>query len=425
MIKEKIAATIQKKFYYGWIIIALAAISMFFSSPGQTYSISTFIDAYILDFGFSRTMISSIYSMATVLSGLLLVFVGKAVDKHGPRRILVLVGIALAGAALFNSLIQGAIMMFFGFFMMRYLGQGSLTLIPGALVPQWFEKRRAFAISLMITGTLLGNLLVPALNIAVIKAYGWQSAWLVWTALALVVFVPLMAIFVINKPEDIGLLPDNKKISNSDILEDELVKMERNSFTLQEAIKTKEFWLIGLISMIMPFVNTGLMFHFFSIMKMQTIENQAASFVIGLVALPGFIMPLIAGTIIDRYRSKFIVMTTLIVITLDFLFLNYVKSIFAAAIFMIILGLANNIQGITLNIIWVKYFGRKYLGSIRGAAAVFGVIGSALGPLPFGLSYDLTGSYKTIIIITAMLTFTGMMMAASIQKPTKPTKSRH
>jgi cyanate permease len=303
--------------------------------------------------------------------------------------------------------------------MMRYLGQGSLTLIPGALVPQWFEKRRALAISLMTTGTILGTLIVPALNLSIIQNYSWQTAWRMWSVLALVVLVPLMALFVINKPEDIGLLPDNKAASDAETLQAEMDKMIATSWTLKEALRTKEFWLIGLISMIMPMVNTGLMFHFFSIMKLQGIDSSTAAIVIGLVALPGFFMPIFAGTIVDRYRSKFIILIALVVITLDFLFLNIVHSFITGAIFMLVLGLANNMQGVTLNVIWVKYFGRMHLGSIRGAAAVFGVIGSALGPLPFGLSYDLTGSYTTILFIVAGLTFTGAIMAASIKRPVK------
>jgi len=417
--RNNLALKIQKKLYYGWVIIALAVVAMFFSSPGQTFSISTFIDAYIADFGFSRTLISSIYSAATIISGILLVFVGRAVDKYGPRRMLVIVGILMVGATLFNSFINGIVMIFFGFFMMRYLGQGSLTLIPGALVPQWFEKRRALAISLMTTGTILGNLLVPALNLKIIQQYSWQSAWRVWSVLALIVLVPLMGLFIINKPEDIGLLPDNKTPGDKETLKAEMDKMVASSWTLQEALKTKEFWLIGLISMIMPMVVTGLMFHFFSIMKLQGLDPTTASIVIGLIALPGFFMPIFAGTIIDRYRSKFIVLISLVVITIDFLLLNFVHSFLSAAIFMLVLGLGLNMQSVTLNVIWVKYFGRLHLGSIRGAAAVFGVIGSALGPLPFGLSYDLTGSYTTIIIIVAGLTFAGAIMAASIKRPEK------
>ncbi len=419
MINKNIAKKINQRFYYGWIIIVMSALSVFFSSPGQTYSISTFINSYIADFGYSRTQISTIYSTATIISGSLLVLMGRAVDRKGQRVMMAIAGTMLAMACFFNSFIVNLQMMFFGFFMLRYFGQGSLTLIPGSLVPQWFEKRRALAISLYNLGGMFANMLIPAANFWFISQYGWQMAWRGWGLILLVLFVPMAWLFVVNRPEDIELLPDNQKVEHSDDLDKELDKMIRDSWTLSEAVKTKEFWFIGTISMIVPMVSTGLMFHFFSIMSLQGISETASSFVIGLVALPGFIMPLIANFIIDRFRSKFIIITTLSIIMLDLLFMLMVSSSFTASIFMLIYGLAVSIQNVTLGVIWVKYFGRLHLGSIRGAATVFTVIGSALGPLPFGLSFDLTGSYFSVFIAMALASFAGLILALSIKKPQK------
>ncbi len=419
MFNQKIGKSINEKFYYGWMIIFMAAIGVFFSAPGQTYSISAYIDSYIADFGYSRTLISSIYSIATVLSGTLLVFMGRGVDKYGPRRMLIIAGSMLAFACFFNSFITNMVMIFIGFFLSRYFGQGSLTLIPAALVPQWFEKKRAFAISLYTLGGMLGNILVPPFNIWMISKFGWQISWRIWGVLLIVLFVPLMATFIVNKPEDIGLLPDNRKTQSSKEMKDELVKMEKDSWTLNQALKTKEFWFIGIISMIPPMIVTGLMFHFFSIMSIKGVGATATSFIIGLIALPGFIMPLLAGLIVDKVRSRYIVTTTLTIIVLDLIFILFVNSAITASIFMLVYGLAMNLQNVTLNVIWVKYFGRNHIGSIRGAASVFMVVGSALGPFPFGLSYDITGDYNTAFIAMAIISAFSILMSLSIRKPIK------
>ncbi len=140
-------------------------------------------------------MISTVYSVATILSGSLIVFMGKAVDKFGQRRMLVIAGTMLAVSCMFNSFIINVPMIFFGFFMLRYFGQGSLTLIPGSLVPQWFDKNRALAMSLLAFGNMLGNMIVPAFNTYMISIVGWQMAWRGWSLLLLVIFVPLMAFF--------------------------------------------------------------------------------------------------------------------------------------------------------------------------------------------------------------------------------------
>jgi len=306
--------------------------------------------------------------------------------------------------------------------MLRYFGQGSLALIPGALVPQWFEKRRAFALSLLTLGFIMGNLLVPRLNIYLINTYGWNNAWRFWGLILIVIFTPIMWIFVINKPEDIRLLPDNIAIKSNKELEEELELVANSSFTLNEALHTKEFWFIGIISMILPMITTGMMFHFFSIMFEKDFTPESAALIIGLIALPGLIMPIIAGTIIDRFRSRYIIFIALLFILLDILFFLFTSSLIAAGIFMLIYGFFSNIQNITLNVVWVKYFGRLHLGAIRGAATVFGVVGSAFGTVPFGLAYDQTGSYSLAFISMAIFSGLGMILALSIRKPNKSSK---
>lgn len=417
--RRQFAHKVNSYLYYGWIILILSAIGTFFSSPGQTYSISAFIDSYIAEFGYSRTMISTVYSFATILSGTLIVFMGKAVDRFGQRRMLVIAGFMLALSCLFNSFIINIPMIFVGFFLLRYFGQGSLSLIPGSLVPQWFDKNRALAISFLAFGNMLGNMIVPAFNTYVISKFGWQIAWRGWSMLLLIVFIPLMALFIINKPEDIGLLPDNQKVKDQKELDYEIKKMTQESFTLNEALKTKEFWFVGIISMMIPMISTGMMFHFFSIMTTKNVDSTATAVVIGLIAVPGFFMPVLASAIVDKFRSRYILSMTSSLIGLDLLFMLLVNSVFTASVFILFYGLITNLQNVTINVIWVKYFGRLHLGSIRGAATVFMVIGSAFGTVPFGLSYDITGSYSPVFLAMAVLAFVGTVLSLSIRKPTK------
>lgn len=414
-----ISSKFKNKFYYGWIIIFVAALSVFFSAPGQTYSVSAFIDSYIDEFNYSRTTVSTIYSIATVFSGSLLVFMGKAVDKYGQKKMTIIASILLAVTCIFNSFISNMVMLSFGFFFLRYFGQGSMTLIPGSLVPQWFEKRRALAISLTNIGGVLANTFVPIINVFLISRISWHFAWRFWALALMIIFVPMILVLLVNKPEDIGLLPDNRKVISKAEFDEELYQMEKESWTLIQALKTKEFWFVGFISMLAPMISTGLMFHYFSIMAIRGIENQAAAIIVGFIALPGFIMPIISGLIIDRLRSKHIITFTLMLISFGLIFFTITSSFITAAVFMLLYGLAINIQSVTLSVIWPRYFGRKYLGSIRGAATIFMVLGSALGPIPFGLSFDLTGNYKVVFIMMTIVTLLSIVMAISIKKPKK------
>jgi hypothetical protein len=72
-----------------------------------------------------------------------------------------------------------------------------------------------------------------------------------------------------------------------------------------------------------------------------------------------------------------------------------------------------------MNTLWPSYFGRKHLGSIRGAGTIFMVIGSALGALPFGISKDITGDYNAAIFIMMGMSLMAFFMALALKKPVK------
>jgi MFS family permease len=417
---REMALKLNKRLYYGWMIVLISGLSFFFSAPGQTYSISVFINAYQKDFGYSSTLISSGYSIATTISGLSLIFMGKAVDRFGQKRMLMIVGVGLAITAFYNSFVANIGMIFVGFFLLRYLGQGSMTLIPNSLVPQWFEERRAFAISLAGIGNLLATLSVPLFNLWMITHFGWENAWRIWSIILMVGFVPLVYMFAINKPEDLGIPMENGLGENPDSVEASLAKMEKESFTLKQALRTKEFWIVGIISTIPSMFSTGVTFHFFRMMELRNVTNEYAAFIIGLIAFPAFFMPFIARIVIDKYPARFILSITLGLVILGMAWLAFaVNGPGTAIMFILFYGTAIAIQGVTLNYLWPTYFGRKYLGSIRGAATVFMVLGSALGPLPFGVEYDLLGTYTITILIMMVYTFIALLSSFFISKPLK------
>ncbi len=401
-------------------MVLVSAFGLFFSAPGQTYSISVFINAYQAEFGYSSALMSFGYMIATILSGSLLVVMGKMVDRFGQRVMMVTVGILLALTAFYNSYVMNIGMIFVGFFLLRYFGQGSMTLIPHSLVPQWFEKKRAFAISLENMGGLLATLSIPAFNYWLITQVGWEQAWRFWGIALLVLFVPVVFFTVINRPEDIGLSIDNNGSTSDDDKAKALAKLESESFTLKQALHTKEFWFIGLMSVIVPMFSTGVTFHFFRMMQQRQVGESQASFLIGMIAFPAFFMPFVARILIDQMKPKYVFLMTQIMIFMSMAFLAwFVNGTVSAMIFILFYGTAVAVQVVTLSTIWPTYFGRKYLGSIRGAATVFMVLSTAVGPFPLGLAYDLTGSFNPAIYLMMAMTIMAMFFALSIQKPIK------
>ncbi len=430
--------------YYGWIILAISATSMFFSGPGQTYSISVFIDYYINDFGLSRSLVSSIYSFATLLSGCLLFIMGRMIDRFGHRKVTFIVALMLGFTCLWNSFIVGPIMLFIGFFMLRYWGQGSLVLLPSTLVPQWFIKQRGRAFSFLNIGGFMGALSIPALNTWLIYTWGWPTTWRIWAVVIILGFAPLAYYLIRNKPEDMGLLPDspsgrelprvqyqtmsqtpNKSTDHSthqstDQSTDESSappgdpSIVEESWTLGEAIRTRAFWFI-LISVCVPsMVGTGIIFHLFSIFSENGLSRAAAPLVLGIMPFASFATSFVGGFLIERFKLHYILALAFIGYTGSMIVLLFSFSLFTAILFAIAIGASNGFIAVGQGVVWPNYYGRKHIGSIKSIVMTALVIASALGPLPFGVAFDYFQSYTEIIILMTMApTIADLLMAIS------------
>lgn len=405
-------------FYYGWVIVALAGFGVFFSGPGQTYSVSVFINSYIQDFGWSRSLVSGIYSFATLAAGLLLFLIGRLVDRFGQRVMMAAVGLMLAAACFWNSFVLGPITLFAGFFMLRLFGQGSMTLVPNTLVPQWFIKKRGRALSIMTIGAFMSSAAFPPINVWMIHTWGWPVAWRVWGVLLCLLFVPLALIFVRNRPEDMGLLPDHAPPEGVAGAGSQAHDSYEVDWTLKEATRTRAFWLVLLCVAIPAMVNTGVTFHLVSILGRDSVSPAISALVLSLMSIIGFPMTFFAGYIVDRFKVHRVLAYSFIGQLGFLILLIFVHSTATAIVFGVIWGLVNGMERITLNVVWPDYFGRKHLGSIKGFATTFIVIGSAFGPLPFGIAFDLFHGYTQILMAMMIFPIIGFI-SAFISSPPK------
>ncbi|MFN2744997.1 MULTISPECIES: MFS transporter [unclassified Bacillus (in: firmicutes)] len=416
-------ANIQKApFYYGWMIVLISALGVFFSGPGQTYSNSIFIDEYIHHFGWSRSEVSGIYSAATLCAGILMMFVGRFIDKLGQRNMMVIVGLALGAACFFNSFAVNIWMVAVGFFLIRLFGQGSMTLLPNTLVPQWFIRKRGRAMSFMAVGSFASAALFPVLNAWMIEKWNWQFTWQVWGFLLVFFFAPVAFLIVRNRPEDIGLLPDGGTKDGEDEKDIAMrlhAPIAEEDWTLKEAMKTGSFWYVLICVSIPALVNTGITFHLLSILGENSLSPQVAANVLSLMALIGFPITMVSGFLLEKIKTNLLLAFIFILELILLLLLLGTNSIGAAILFGVVWGVASGLERITLNIIWPNYFGRRYIGSIKGIAMAVTVVGSAFGPLPFGVGFDIFQSYTPVLVMLMILPGAGFICALLARKPIK------
>ena len=403
-------------FHYGWVIIAIAALSQFFSGPGQTYSNSIFINYYIEDFGWSRSTVSGIYSAATLTAGFLLFFVGRLIDRNGSRKMAVAVSIALAVACFFNSFVTSLIMLFIGFFFIRLLGQGSMALISSSLIPQWFVKKRGRAISIAAIGGLVSSAAFPLLNVWLIEAFGWRSSWLILGIIIIVCFTPLALFLIQNSPEEMGLLPDNGDALKK---QPERKAAEEVSWSVKEASKTRAFWLLLLCAAIPGIVNTGLTFHLVSIFAEKSLSLETAAGILSLTALIGLPVTFVTGILLEKVKVQYMLTLVFAGELLSLFLLQKADFLAAAIIFGLVWGISMGIERIVMAVVWPNYFGRKHIGSISGISMAMVVTGSALGPLPLGIAFDMFGGYVQILWALMIFPVFGIVAALLADPPQK------
>ncbi|TWT13185.1 MFS transporter [Planomicrobium sp. CPCC 101079] len=420
--KEKIEtgnkpSAIRTPFYYGWLIVIIAGLSHFFSGPGQTFSNAIFIDYYIQEFGWSRSVVSGIYSAATLLAGFSLFMVGRLVDKIGARKMAVIISVLLAMASVFNSFVVNWAMLFIGFFAVRLFGQGSMTLLPNSLVPQWFIGQRGRALSLAALGGMIGSAAFPLINVWMIEAYGWRTAWQILGASIIIIFTPLAFLFIRNRPEDIGLRPDNKPVGNEQ--EDQAQLTADISWTVNEAKKTRSFWLLLFCVAVPALVNTGMTFHLVSIFSLQSLAPETAATVLSLMAVIGFPVTFLAGYLLDKVRVQWMLAVVFAGELLSIFLLKETTVYSTAIVFAVVWGFMLGIERVTLSVVWPNYFGRQHLGSITGISMAVMVVGSALGPLPFGLFFDRFNGYDEVLWVIMVFPLLGIIASLLAAPPKK------
>ena len=415
---------VQFPFYYGWVIVVIAALSQFFSGPGQTYANAIFIDYYIAEFGWSRSTVSGLYSAATLGAGFLLFFVGRMIDTAGFRKMTVIISAGLAAACLFNGFVMNAFMLFIGFFFIRLLGQGSMTLISKSLVPQWFIKKRGRALSIAAIGGLVSSAAFPLVNVWLIENFGWRMSWQLLGLSILLIYIPLAFLFVRHRPEEIGLLPDNGEgdLGNEEETE-ENEKIHKPtvdvSWTVKEAMKTKAFWLLLFCVAIPALTNTGLTFHLLSIFSEQSLSPELAATILSMTALIGFPITFLTGFLLEKIKVRYMLALVFCGEIITIFLLLQVHLMSAAILFGVVWGFKMGMEKITLAIVWPDYFGRMHLGSITGISMAMMVVGSALGPLPFGMAYDFFGGYEEVLWGIMLFPALGIAAALLAKPPEK------
>ena len=384
--------------YYGWVALMAATVGLAMTIPGQTVGVSVFLDRVLDDLDLSRSAASSAYAAATLLGALALPTVGRLVDRHGPRRSVVVIAAAFAVACITMSLARGLITLLLGFTLIRALGQGALGLVSVHEVNIWFVRRRGLAVGIAGAGFAVATALAPAGINALIEPFGWRMAYFLLGMIVLLLMVPVGGGLFRDHPENYGIAADPPGRGDRRSAE----PVERH-YRPEEARRTLTFWLYVAGGFLTGALGTGLVFHHYSIMAQSGVPRSTAS--VMFIAF-GFVIAgsgLVTGFLIDRIPPRFLLSGSLGLMGITMLAATRISTAAAVVAYGTGLGV---MQGMSQSLqagVYAHYFGRLHIGAIRGLAGAVNIAGSALGPLLLAVAFDSSGTYTPVLVITAFL----------------------
>lgn len=396
-------------FFYGWIILAASVVGVLASAPGQTTGVSTFTDYLIDSVNINRNQISTAYMVGTICSSLLLTWAGLQYDKYGARWTAITAASLLAVVLLLLSQADRIIktvagdsgtftynfiaisIMIFLFFLLRFSGQGVLTMASRNMLMKWFIARRGFANGIMSVFVALGFSIAPLTFDGLIQETSWRNAWIIAAGVIGVLFIIFAFVLFRDNPEDVGLEPDGKKHKHR---EHDVTIRPFKQFTLKEARITLPFWLYAIPLAMYSLYITGFSFHLISIFDDADMSREKALAVFIPISFISVGISFTGGWISDRIKLKYLLYFFLTGELIALISLgNLNDSVFYYG-FIIGHAMANGLYNVIMSVTWPRFYGRKNLGNITGFVMALIVFASALGPMAFSFSYTRLGSYS-------------------------------
>ena len=412
--KEKNSRVINRSpVFYGWVIWAVGALAIIAAAPGTAFTFSLFNDHYIAEFGISRTQLSVMVGLGTFFSSFGIAWIGKQIDRHGNRSVGVVVTISFILVLVASSMLMGMITLFFSFFLLRLTGI-SMNVLGSTAIAGWWEKKRGLFVGLsLIPAALFRWQYLPILQ-STIDKYGWRTTWVILGISIAVTILPLWFVFMRNRPEEYGLLPDGESCPppcNAQETLDQQTNADQD-WTLSEARRTFTFWIFLIARASTGVIGAGFVFHQVSVLAQggYTADEAAAAF--GTVALISVGMTVVVGWLITRVRpGAMLAMQQLLMIGV-LIFVTTLSAAWMFSAFIVLFGMAWGFGGTIDGTIWADLYGRTHHGTIRGFTTNVHMIGTAIGLVVYGISYDLFDSYQpiafvgvTLLLIEATLCF--------------------
>jgi len=405
----------QRSIFYGWVIVAAGCLILLVEW-GCQYSYGVFFTELCADLNWTRAVVSGAYSVGFLWHGIIYFVAGSLNDRYGPRLTLMISAVIMGIGYALMSVIEAPwqLYIFYGIVIGTGVSFGFLPVT--STVSRWFVKRRGTALGITMAGIGIGTLVLAPLSQFLITKFDWRTSYLILASLVVVVVLPVSRLMRLD-PSEKGLLPygreeiatENEQRGNS--LSSEV------SFSLKQATKTSQFWLLSVMYASYPFAVQMVMVHLKAYAVDFGIAEMTAVAALGLTGAGNIIGRIVIGSLSDKIGRKACFFVAYLLMAVMMLWLIKARQPWQFYLFSIAFGFGHGSLVPLFPAVIGDWFGTKFHGSIFGMLGIALGIGGAIGPLLAGYIFDITRSYDIAIIIGVIVLFIALGCSFAIKAP--------
>lgn len=415
----------RPRIFYGWWIIIAGGAGMSIASGINFHGFGNFIIPLSEEFGWSYATISIVFSLARLESGMIGPVEGWAVDRLGPRR-LMLIGLPLMGIGyIAMSQINSLAAFLFVYVFLIALGNslGMSTPITAAAA-NWFNKKRGLAFGIMWSGVGLGGLFVPAVG-WIVSEYGWRDAAMIVGIVIIIVGIPIASVMR-HKPEQYGYYPDGQPPEDAPVgtmTRASVVPDLSNDFSAREALRTSSFWFLSLSITARSLVSGGIGLHlvpYFVSLGASDVSAAALAGSVGLMSIPGRFG---LSTLGDYMNRRYVMVASLGVMAVAIIFMARADSVSGVIPALVVFSAAQGGISVIPQSLIADYFGRRAYATIQGFRSSIQMLGIIVGPVVSGIVFDQTQSYAGAFLGFSAAALVSMFLVFLARPPARPKRN--
>jgi MFS family permease len=415
----------QGRFFYGWWIVAGGFIIMATCYTIFVNCIPLFQAHIVDDLNISVGQFNTGVSLCTVIAIFASLVIGSLLDKRSVRIIGAFTVLTSSVVLVLLSFITALWQFYVLCLIAGMIVVAGTRLLISVLTTNWFTLRRGLAVSIALSGSGFGGVLLSPVTSMMIVDYGWRPAFLLLAVICFVAALPITVIMFRNRPSDKGLLPFGAG-------QTETAKPDRSSDTpVTVAVgwrvlrRSAGFWILIIGFVMMGIINGAVITN--AVSNMTSVNLDGVEIVTGGHSTmwagyvwSGYLAMVIVGkialgAIYDRWGLKVGTLLGSVACALAAIALCFPTTIWAPLAAAVTFGFGTCMGTVCPPIMAVKEYGKKDIGAITGIVTAFELFGAAVGAVASGIIFDAFHTFIPAWIVTFFASIImGVMLLASI-----------